>query len=145
MEYRKYIDVEVENKGVVRRGKVALFGWDIHNIAYRSVKHSNDYKNSNTSSTVAEVINLYRKYDNDHSVAEQLRDSDIDGIFRIIMGMSSEQFPFQQLGFIFEKFNRDYYILFAADHFEHHSELDMNAIVEDTFGYSVDDYVAVLM
>ena len=33
----------------------------------------------------------------------------------------------------------------AADHFEHHSKLDMNAIVEDTFGYSADDYVAVLM
>ena len=29
----------------------------------------------------------------------------------------------------------------AADHFEHHSKLDMNGIVEDTFDYSADDYV----
>lgn len=145
MEYRKDIDVEVVNNGVTRRGKVALLGWDIQNIAYLSVKHSNDYRESKNPASVAEVINLYREYDNDHSVAEQLRESDIDGIFRIIMGMSSEQFPFQQLGIIFEKFNRDYYILMAADHFEHHSELDINTIVEDTFGYSADDYVAVLM
>lgn len=145
MEYRKDLDIEVVNKGVVKRGKIALLGWDIQNIAYLSVKHSNDYRDSHTTSTVAEVVNLYRKYDNDHSAAEQLRESNIDGIFRIIMGMSSEQFLFQQLGFIFEKFNRDYYILIAAEHFEHHSDLDMNAIVEDTFGYSADDYVAVLM
>ena len=145
MECRKDIDVEVVKNGLVRTGKVALLGWDIQNIAFLSVKHSNDYRDSNSSTSVSEIINLYRKYDNDHSAAEQLRESDIDGVFRIIMGMSSEQFPFQQLGIIFEKFNRDYYILMAADHFEHHSKLDMNGIVEDTFDYSADDYVAVLM
>lgn len=61
------------------------------------------------------------------------------------MGMTSEQFLFQQLNLIFEKFNRDYYILLAANHFKHRTELDVNSIVIKTFGYSADDYISILM
>lgn len=144
-EYRRDVLVERIKNGIVKRGTVLLLGWDIQNMAYLSVKHSNDYRNSSKAISVPETINLYRAYDNKHSSSEELRKSDIDGVFRILMGMTSEQFLFQQPGLIFEKFNRDYYILMAAEHFEHHDQLNVNTIVEDTFGYSANDYVAILM
>lgn len=139
------VPIAIMRKGCIKRGTVLLMGWDIHSIAYHSVLNGTDYRSSSREPSVAEIINLYRGYDNENSVAGKIGTADVDGIFRILMGMTSEQFMFQHLNLIFEKFNRDYYILLAAEHFEHRSELDVNCIVKEMFGYSADDYIAILM
>lgn len=144
-ECQKKIPIAIMNQGCIKKGAVLLMGWDIHSIAYYSVVHSNDFRTTSKEPSVEEIINLYRRYDNENSVANQLAGADLDGVFRIIMGMTSEQFMFQQLNLVFEKFNRDYYILLAAEHFKHRSELDVNCIVKETFGYSAADYIAMLM
>lgn len=144
-ECQKKVPIAIMNQGRIKKGSVLLMGWDIHSIAYYSVLHSNDFRTTSKEPSVEEIINLYRRYDNENSVAGKLAGADLDGVFRIIMGMTSEQFMFQQLNLVFEKFNRDYYILLAAEHFKHRSELDVNCIVEETFGYSADDYIAMLM
>ena len=143
-ECQKEIPIAITNQSGIKKGAVLLMGWDIHSIAYYSVVHSNDFRTSKKVSSVEEIINLYRKYDNENSVASKLAEADLDGIFRIIMGMTSEQFLFQQLNLVFEKFNRDYYILLAAEHFKHRADLDVNCIVKETFGYSADDYCFVM-
>ena len=50
------------------------------------------------------------------------------------MGMTAEQFAYEDLYWLFEKFSRDYYILFAAKNFEHRSIIDTDAIVREIFG-----------
>ena len=59
---------------VLRYGKrqnliVNLFAWDIPNIAFLSVKESNDYRHSDKMVSLGQLINLYREYENDHSAA----------------------------------------------------------------------------
>ena len=145
LEHQIQLPLELSYNGVKKTGSVMLMGWDIHSIAFHSVINSNDYRTSSKEVSFPKLINLYRGYDNEHSAAEAISNANFDGVFRILMGMTSEQFLFQQPGLIFEKFNRDYYILLAADNFEHRSELDVNAIIKDTFGYSADDYIALLL
>lgn len=145
LEHQIQLPLELSYNGVKKTGSVMLMGWDIHSIAFHSVINSNDYRTSSKEVSFPKLINLYRGYDNEHSAAEAISNANFDGVFRILMGMTSEQFLFQQPGLIFEKFNRDYYILLAADNFEHRSELDVNAIMKDTFGYSADDYIALLL
>lgn len=61
------------------------------------------------------------------------------------MGMTAEQFAYENLYWLFEKFSRDYYILFAAENFEHRSIIDTDAIVREIFGIPVNDYVLILV
>lgn len=58
-EHQKQVPIEVVNHGVKKRGTILLMGWDIHSIAFHSVKQSNDYRNSRQEPSVAEIINLY--------------------------------------------------------------------------------------
>lgn len=140
-------DVEVP---VVRYGKhqkmlVQLSAWDIPNIAFLSVKNSNDYRQSDKVASIGQLVDLYREYENEHSAAESIKDSESDDAFRVVLGMTAEQLQYQNLRWIFEKFNRDYYILLAAKNFERRSEIDTNAVVKEVFGCSANDYVAILL
>lgn len=135
---------------VIRFGKrqkkiVELVAWDFPDIAYLSVKNSTDYRNAASVASIGQLIDLYRDYCNEHSPADLIKDADLDGVHRILLGMTAEQFQYQNLWHIFEKFNRDYYILLAATDFEHRGEVNTDAVVNDVFGYSADDYIAVLL
>lgn len=141
---------DVELPPILRYGKmqrpiVQLLAWDFPNIAFLSVKESNDYRHANRVSTVGQLIDLYREYDNKHSAAESIKNADADGLFRVLLGMTAEQFLYQNWRWIFEKFNRDYYILLAATDFEHRGQIDTNTVVKDVLGYSADDYIAILL
>ena len=141
---------DVELPPILRYGKmqrpiVQLLAWDFPNIAFLSVKESNDYRHASRVSTVGQLIDLYREYDNKHSAAESIKNADADGLFRVLLGMTAEQFLYQNWRWIFEKFNRDYYILLAATDFEHREQIDTNTVVKDVLGYSADDYIAILL
>lgn len=140
-------DVEIPVVRFGRRQKlvVSLSAWDIQNIAFLSVKESNDYRNADKIATVGQLVDLYREYDNEHSPAESMKNADTNEVFRIILGMTAEQFQYQKLSWIFEKFNRDYHILLSANGYEHRDTIDVDAIVRKVFGYSANDYIAVLL
>ena len=124
---------------------VLLAAWDIPDIAFLSITNSTDYRNADKVASVEQLVDLYRDYSNKHSVADDIRNANCNSIFRMVLGMTAEQFLYQRFWWIFEKFNRDYYILMAATSFEHRNEIDTNAVVKDVFGYSADDYIAVLL
>lgn len=144
-EYRKPIDVMVTNYGITRKRQVCLSAWDILDIAYLSVIHSNDYRRKDDLPSIGRLVNLYRGYENKNSIAEELRRSNTDRTFRAILGMSAEQFQYENIGWIYEKFNRDYYILLAANSFAHRPLLDVNAISRELLGLSADEYIMVLL
>lgn len=142
---QKAFDLIVTNYGITNKRHVLLSAWDIQDVAYLSVVHSNDYRRKDEFPTIGRLINLYRGYENANSIAGELRDSDINRIFRAILGMTAEQFLFQNIGWIYEKFNRDYYILIAAKNFEHQSLLNVNAISKELLGLSADEFIMVLL
>lgn len=126
-----------------RQPKVTyLLAWDIPNIVFLSIKESNDYRHSKKIVSPGQLVSLYRKYDNEHSAADYMKNA---AVLRVALGMTAEQFQHQNLQWIYEKFNRDYYILLAAEGFKHRSEIDTNSVVKETLGYSADDYIAMLL
>ena len=140
----KKIELPIKYFGI-KSARVGLSAWDIPLIEYLSVIHSNDYRRANHLPSLGQLVNSFRKYDNEHSIAPVIENGDTDVVFRAILGLTAEQFQFQDKSWILDKINRDYYILYAAKHFEHHNTIDTNSIIEETFGYSVDDYITVLM
>lgn len=143
-QYQKPVEIALNKYGIKKRANVLLSAWDIQDIAYLSVIHSNDYRRMDHLPTLGNLINLYRGYENENSIAEEIRKSDIDRIFRAILGMTAEQFQYENIGWIFEKFNRDYYILVAARNFEHRSLFNVNAVTKELLNLSAEDYLMVL-
>ena len=107
-QYQKSFDVITTRFGIQKNISIPLSAWDIQDIAYLAVLHSNDYRRGKNLPQIGYLINLYRSYENANSIAEELRKSNIDRIFRAILGMSAEQFQYENISWIFEKFNRDY-------------------------------------
>lgn len=130
-------------KGVQKLVDIPLWAWDIPSIEFLSVKYSNDYRISRKKPQLGQLVNSYRGYENEQQVIPPKADSNI--IFRCILGMTSEQFLYQELWKLFEKFNRDYHILLAAKGYKHREGFDINVITRATFGISADDYIAVLL
>lgn len=144
-QFMRKVELPVIRYGKRQKLTVQLSAWDIPNIAFLSVKESNDYRQADKVASIEQLVDLYREYDNEHSSAESIKNADVDEVFRVVLGMTAEQFQYQNLWWIFEKFNRDYYMLLAARNFEHRGEIDTNAVVKEVFGYSADDYVAILL
>lgn len=139
------IQVPVKIYGRQRTLVVALSAWDIQNIEYLSICNSNDYRQSDKPFSFGELVGLYRDYDNKHSIAEEIKDADLDGIFRLIMGMTAEQFQYQNGSWIFDTFNRNYHILLAAPNFEHRADLSIDDVVQKVFGFSANDYISIML
>lgn len=129
--------------GVRKHVNIPLLAWDIPSIEYLSVKYSNDHRNSRKKIQPEQLVNCYRGYANNQAAFPD--NADINTIFRSILGMTSEQFLYQELWRLFEKFNRDYHILLAAKGYKHREGLDINSITQETFGLSANDYIAVLL
>ena len=141
------VEIPVVRYGRSQRLCTALSAWDIMNIDYLAVKHSNDYRDGKEKCSLGQLVDLYRKYDNEHHTPTAFHNPSLpmDDIFRIILGMTAEQFQYNRMLWIFERFSRNYYILLAAKDFKHRTLIDVNGIIQETFGYSADDYVAVLL
>lgn len=142
--HTRSLAITVNSFGIWQKKNVLLTGWDIPSIEYLSVVNSNDHRNSNKRTLIPELVALYRQYeDKECSPNAMIKNSDLSGIFKIILGMSSEQFQFQNLNLIFEKLNRDYHILVVAEDYEHRKILDVEAVVRSVFGFSTKDYVII--
>lgn len=143
--HKKIFKATLTRFGFQKKVNVPLFAWDIQAMAYLAVLHSNDYRREKNLPRIECLISLYRAYENENSIAEDLRGFDIDHIFRAILGMSAEQFQYENISWIFEKFNRDYYILLAASNFEHRSLIDAEAAVGATLNLSPNEYIIGLL
>ncbi|MBR2970750.1 MAG: hypothetical protein IKC48_03020 [Clostridia bacterium] len=143
--HMKNLPIQVNQFGIWKNKEVLLTAWDILNVEFLSIKNSNDYRDSKQKSSIGELINLYRGYENAQKDLEYLKDGSLNEVFRTVLGMTAEQFQYQNLDYFFERFNRNYYILVAADKFEHRDSLDVSAALENVFGYSVEDYLSIML
>ena len=125
---------------------VMLSAWDIQDMAYLSIRHSNDYRSGNLLyQEVGTIVNLYRGYENEHSNSEFLKDADLSGIFKFVMGMTYEQFKYQNLAWTIQNFCRNYHILIGSANINREKIIDINQITDELFGLSVDELLTVEM
>lgn len=131
---------------VQKQVMVMLSAWDIQDMVYLSVKHSNDYRNGNLlSQEIGTIVNLYRGYENEHSKSEFLKDADLSEIFKFMMGMTYEQFRYQNLAWPIQNFCRNYHILIGSPNINREKIIDINQITNELFGLSADELLAVEM
>lgn len=138
------VEVTLSHYGFIKNAHVMASAWDLLDMVYLSVLNSSDYRHSKNIPPLGFFLNQYRTHENKHSAANMIKDADANEVFRILMGMTAEQFQFQNMSLIFEKFNRDYHIL-CAGNFEHRNEIDVEAIVHDQMKISVNEYISALL
>lgn len=139
------IPLEIIEFGFVKKQVlVMLSAWDIQDMAYLSVRHSDDYRNGDLShQQVGIIVYLYRAYENEHSNSEFLKDAALSEIFKFIMGMTYEQFKYQNLAWSIQNFCRNYHILIGSQNINREKIIDINQITNELFGLSVDKLLAV--
>mgnify|MGYP001049976834 CR=1 FL=1 len=134
----------VQQYGLYRKVNVLLPAWDIPSIEYFSILHSSDHRDHDSIDSLAELINLHRHYESLMS-SNQIKSSGSHDVYKIVMGMTSEQFLYQNFYLMFEKLNRTYHILVAARNYEHRSDLDIDSVFKNIFDFTAEDYLAVLL
>ncbi len=142
-EYLREVNVQFFQGNVRRSMTVNLSAWDIHGIQYHVICNSNDYRNSNSVYTIGQIVNLYRIFEDQESPAEDLREADLSGVFKILFGLISEQLPFQNMGWIYENFNRNYHILVSSDKINRNLTISLEQIIREKFGWSISEYLSV--
>ena len=125
--------------------KTSLLLWDIPSIDYLSVCNSNDYRHISHIISIDEIVSRYRIYENEHSVSKDIEEANYAGIMRILTGMSAEQFMLDNMRWVFQSFNRNYYILMILQKKLIHPVIDVDKIVFELFGVSADDYTNLIM
>lgn len=131
--------------GIPSTSKTMLLLWDIPYIEYLCICNSNDYRRNDKKVGLDVVTGLFRIYENEHSAGEDIRDADYYGLMRILTGMSAEQFMFDDLRWIFQLFNRNYYILMTLQKACPNPLVDVDSIVNRVFGFGADEYMNLLI
>lgn len=97
-EYLMPVTIPVIHNGQRKFLTVKLTAWDILDMEFLSIKESNDYRRSSKKVPVEVLVDLYRNYDNERSTKEGVfQNIDADGVFRTLMGMTAEQFAYENL------------------------------------------------
>ena len=125
-----------------RQVQVMLSAWDIKDMSYLSIVNANDYrKEIMTREKAGTVVKLYREYANEHSNSEYIKDAKLPDIFKFMMGMTYEQFKYQNLAWTYQSFSRNYHILIGSSKINRDEIADINEITKELFGLSADEYL----
>lgn len=119
---------------------VMLLAWDIPDMIYTSICESNDYRNGHMTVDMAGFIaNLYRGFENNKSESSYLQQAPLAEVFAYIMGMTYEQFGFQNLAWTLQNFNRNYHMLVASKKINRQEIIDIGIIVKEQFGFTLEE------
>lgn len=125
---------------------VMLTAWDIARIIFLSITNSNDYRSSKKTIFLGEVVDAYRKYENDEQInilnALDIENCSVSYIYAFLTCLSSEQFVFSSMAWVFEKFNRDYYLLTEVDNkLDSSCKINITNVFQDLFHCNLESYV----
>lgn len=123
---------------------VMLSAWEIPDMAYISICYANDYrKKVVVKDEIGHIVNLYRGYVDDKPGNEYLKDAELADVFKYLMGITSEQFRHEALGWVIQNFNRNYHMLLGSAKISRDKIININEIVQEIFGISVDELLAI--
>ena len=86
------VEVTLSHYGFIKNAHVMASAWDLLDMVYLSVLNSSDYRHSKNIPPLGFFLNQYRTHENKHSAANMIKDADANEVFRILMGMTAEQF-----------------------------------------------------
>lgn len=120
--------------------KSYICSWELKDIAYNSVKYSNDYRNDNLDlQSFYKIINEHREIED-----KRVEETNTDSIFYLLYGLSQQQFWYQQKHEIIEQFNRNMKLLKYIPK-ELDTVIDIEDVMRESLGISVDEYIDILL
>ena len=127
-----------------KNAQVMLSAWEIQDIAYLSIVNANDYRKKIMCEVDAgSVVNQYRKYENNYTGERYERDAKGENIFKYLVGMTYEQFNYQNLAWTFENFNRNYHILLASKSICREKIINICDVTKEIFDLNVDEFLTL--
>lgn len=133
--------VKVKKVGnIIQDEQIMFSAWDIPHIIYLSIQNSTDYHAKLlTSSEIPFLVNRFRRYSNQCSGAENIKQFSLPQLFQFIDGMTYEQFRYQNMRWTLENYNRNYHIFVASEYIKRDKLIDINEITSEKFGVSAKD------
>ena len=80
---------------------------------------------------------------NEHSESEYIKNAELADVFKFLMGMTYEQFKYQNPAWTLQSFNRNYHILTGSKNINREKNVDINQITGELFGLNVDELLTV--
>jgi len=121
-----------------------LSAWEIPDMAYASICNANDYRKKVVGKDeIGHIVNLYQGYVDDKPGNEYLKNAELADVFKFLMGITSEQFRHEAMGWVIQNFNRNYHMLLGSSGVYRDKILNINDIVQKTFGMSVDELLTI--
>jgi len=129
--------IELQQGSVVRRGSVTLTAWQLSDLAYLSILHTNDFAQLIPSrKTVVELMNFY--HERDGRIGSEWFESlsNEDATLGFAIGFSQKQFWYQEPHRIRAEFNRQVEILEVLAPSSSCS-LELNSICRNATGFDL--------
>lgn len=123
---------------------IPLSAWDIQAVECLSICNSNDYRHPDKPYSIGQIIDLYRNYENEHSIPKWF-DTEPNSAFYFLFGMTMEQFLYQNQSWIFEMYNRNYHILIASTNIARELPVSLEEIIQERFNCSIQEFNALLL
>ena len=113
-------------------------------MAYLSIINANDYRKNIMTEEMAGIgVNLYRGYENKYSGSEYLKNARLPDLHKYVMGMSYEQFKYENPEWVYQNFNRNYHILIGSLSINRDGLVDANMITKEIFEFTVEETLAL--
>jgi hypothetical protein len=141
------IPMIIKQIGYPKKVEIGVSIWDILEIEYIAVCNNNDYRSKylRSDQEVSEIVNEYRRFENENSGSEMLKNESLSGIFKYIFGITSEQFLFHNMVWIFQSYNRNYHILKKAKTQIQSIGINIDEITIEKFGFTSDEFISLML
>lgn len=142
-------DFIVRDKKSLKKYKITVAAWNLSEVAYHAIITTNDYGKSSSDDFLLYAVNehvLFRKAISKENYDATNKD---DILMRILVGLSQQQFWYQEPLWLREEFNRQVEILHKIPVSISASELfgreNFDGVFDEVLHMSIDDFRAVLM
>jgi len=137
----------IKQLGSIKKVEVRVSAWDILSMEYIAVCNSNDFRSKSIGldQDISEIINEYRGFENDNSGSEILIDASLSEIFKFMFGITTEQFLFFNMSWVFQSYNRNYHILKKTRTQIQGKGINIDEITLEKFGLTSDEFISVML
>jgi hypothetical protein len=142
-------DFIVRDRMLLKKYKITVAAWNLSEVAYHAIMTTNDYGKNSSDDFLAYAVNehiLFREAISKRNYDATNRE---DILMRILVGLSQQQFWYQEPLWIKEEFNRQVEILHKIPESICASKLfgfeSFDEVFKEVLDMSIDDFRAVLM
>ena len=128
-------NLSINNGYFVTNGQIRISAWGLSDLIYYAIKETNDFNHKNINlQEFKELYNEYLRFDNEKS-KDYIRENDNKDIFRVLLGLSQQEFYYQEVFRIPQEYTRNYQ-LYCVIPKEIQTSINLAEICKEKTGFS---------